>query len=229
MEFVLADAFKSKFSVYGHFYKLKIGSESVSCRSVLEIIQTNESGEIPETPCAVIVMMNPGSSSPKDQNYIEKEFVPSEIRSSSWFKEVIPAKPDPAQYQIMRLMLLEGWNHVRILNLSDLCNGNSGSFSTDFSHYETLDSSNPHCITDIGRRTELNRYCSKVQYIVAAWGREKVLLKSAEDFLENFNTVSGISVGYPCYYYASPSRKDYKLKWLENIQPTLINRNISIY
>jgi len=53
-------------------------------------------------------------------------------------KEIIPTKPDNAQYQIMRIMLLQKWEHVRVLNLSDLRNGNSGNFSIEYKELKKL-------------------------------------------------------------------------------------------
>ena len=35
-------------------------------------------------------------------------------------RDAIKAKPDNAQYQTMRFMLINSWSHARILNLSDL-------------------------------------------------------------------------------------------------------------
>lgn len=228
MEFIRAPELKKKFSVFGHFYKLKIDKTLFDCRSVLEIVPIGTSVDNLSKPCAVVVMMNPGSSAPMDKNYVEDELLTSDIISSSWSKELIPTNPDPAQYQIMRLMLLEGWNHVRILNLSDLRNPKSSSFLDDFCRANNLDSSNPHCITDPRRRPELLKYCNDVPYIIAGWGREKVLYESAENFLNAIGSVSGIDVGYPNYYYPSPPFHKYKIHWLESIQSTITPRNIKI-
>jgi hypothetical protein len=227
MEFIRACELKKKFSVFGHFYKLKIGRALFDCRSVLEIVLIGTSVGNLSRPCAVVVMMNPGSATPVDKNYVEDELLPSDISSSSWSKELIPTNPDLAQYQIMRLMLLEGWNHVRILNLSDLRNPRSSSFSDDFCRANNLDSSNPHSMIDPSRRSELLTYCNDAPYIIAGWGREKVLYESAENFLNAIESVSGIDVGYPNYYYPSPSFHKYKIYWLENIQSTITPRNIT--
>jgi hypothetical protein len=227
MEFIRASELKKKFSVFGHFYKLKIGESLFDCRSVLEIVSIGTSVGNLTKPCAVVVMMNPGSSTPMDKNYVEEELLPSDINFSSSSKELILTNPDPAQYQIMRLMLLESWNHVRILNLSDLRNPKSSSFSDDFCRANKLDSSNPHCMTNPRRRSELLKYCNDVPYIIAGWGREKVLYESAENFLNTIESVSGIDVGYPNYYYPSPSLHKYKIHWLANIQSTITPRNIT--
>ena len=132
MEFVYADELKRSFSVLGHFYDIEIAGKVFPCRSVLEIIYNAEETEASEVPDAVVIMMNPGSSRPLDMSYIPKCYSVSDVLGGGWSRELIPARPDNAQYQLMRLMLLKKWKHVRVLNLSDLRNGNSGNFSVDF-------------------------------------------------------------------------------------------------
>jgi hypothetical protein len=227
MEFIKADVLKKQFSVFGHFYKLKLRGVLYPCRSVLEIVANDVSTGDFSNPCAVVVMMNPGSSKPVDSNYTEKVHLPYEIRSNSWEKELVPTKPDPAQYQIMRLMLLVRWSHVRVINLSDLRNGNSGNFAEDFSDASSLDPSEPFCISDSGRRTELLTYCQDAPHILAGWGSVEVLRKQAITFLDTFSSISGIALERPWYAYPSPSMFIYKIRWLENIQPTICKRNIT--
>lgn len=98
MEFIYADELKTKFSVFGHFYDLKIDERIFNCRSVLEIISNSINDIKKSEPCAVVVMMNPGSSTPLDINYAPQIFLPHEIMDDSWDKEIIPTKPDNAQY-----------------------------------------------------------------------------------------------------------------------------------
>ena len=98
--------------------------------------------------------MNPGSSKPLDEKHVVKNY-----RFEGYLKEknftLIPTKPDSAQYQIMRLMELNNWNFVRILNLSDLRNGNSSNFKKEFKKALDIDTSSPHCITHPKRKQEL--------------------------------------------------------------------------
>ncbi len=215
MEFIYADELKQKFSVYGHFYELEIRGAIFRCRSVLEIISNSESIEPSATPCAVVVMMNPGSSRPLDVGYVAKRHSVSEVTSNTWEKTLVSAMPDNAQYQVMRLMLLKGWKHVRVLNLSDLRNGNSGDFSGDFAEANELDSSDPHCITHSHRLQELQSSCAASPLIIAAWGATEVLRKAAESFLSKIE-VRGLPLEYPWYRYPSPYRKDQKIEWLRS-------------
>lgn len=221
MEFIYADELKTKFSVYGHFYDLEIGGRIFNCRSVLEIVSKSADDLANSKPCAVVVMMNPGSSKPQNSKHIPQKFSPNEIRSSSWEKEVIPTKPDNAQYQIMRLMLLKDWKRVRVLNLSDLRNGNSGDFSIEYKNAETLDPTNPHSLIHKGRLAELKNYCSESSLTIAAWGSTEVLRESASSFLSKIRNVRGLPLENPWYRYPSPYKKDQKIDWLMSIHEEL--------
>lgn len=215
MEFIYADALKKKFAVYGHFYSLEINRTAFSCRSVLEITSKSEGLQTQATPNAVVVMMNPGSCRPVEPDYTPRLNTVSEVTSPTWEKILVPARPDNAQYQIMRLMLLKEWKHVRILNLSDLRNGNSRDFSLDFATANSLDPSSPHSITHTGRLQELKRSCLGVPLVIAAWGTNEVLRQMAESFLSKIR-VRGISLNRPWYRYPSPYRKDQKIEWVKN-------------
>lgn len=221
MEFIYANELKTKFSVFGHFYGLKIGTKVFNCRSVLEIVTKSIENITCSAPCAVVVMMNPGSSTPLDGHYKPRIFTPVEITDRYWIKEIIPTKPDNAQYQIMRLMLLQGWSHVRVLNLSDLRNGNSGDFSMDFREAMKLDSTCPHSLTHEGRHAELKENCSKSPVVIAAWGSTEILREAAHSFLGIIEVVRGLPLDMPWYRYPSPYMKKLKIEWLHKIHHEL--------
>ena len=215
MKFIYADELKKHFSVFGHFYDLKIKEKIFNCRSVLEIVSNSITDIQRSNPCAVIVMMNPGSSRPIDINYFPKLFLPEEIITDSWNKDIIPARPDNAQYQIMRLMLLQQWKHVRILNLSDLRNGNSGDFSIEYEKARLLDQSNPHSLLHEKRHPELIKNCSATPVVIAAWGTTEVLREAAIYFLDIIKNIEGLPLDKPWYRYPSPYKKVQKLEWLK--------------
>lgn len=222
MEFIYADELKKTFDVYGHFYNLKLSNSILKCRSVLEINRKNKSNQIPDI---IVVMMNPGSSIPLDKKYEPKIFSKVEYIKTKT-KEIIPTRPDNAQYQIMRLMEINKWNFVRILNLSDLRNGNSGKFQTEFRNAMKLDSSNPHCMTHIDRENELLECTkSKNNKIIAAWGNIAELKNSAAAILKLDKKIIGLKNGKaPNFRYASPYMKKHKVEWLTEIQKE-INKN----
>jgi len=216
MKFKYADELKKIFDVYGYFYNLKISNSILKCRSVLEIKRKNIKTQVPDI---VVVMMNPGSSVP-----LSKEFNPIIFSKEEYInektKDLIPTRPDNAQYQIMRLMEFNNWDFVRILNLSDLRNGNSGKFQTEFKIAMNLDKSNPHCITHFDRKKELLDYIkSKSNKIIAAWGSIAELKESAQEILKLDNQIIGLRNGkLPNFKYASPHMKKQKIEWLIEIQ-----------
>jgi hypothetical protein len=227
MQFIYAHDLKSQFSVYGHFYDLEINGITFKCRSVLEIVAKSSGFASDSNPCAVVVMMNPGSSKPENCAYIPKKYTARQIASGQLEKDIIPARPDNAQYQIMRLMLLQGWKHVRILNLSDLRNGNSRQFSIEFQKASSLDATNLHSLTNKQRQRELLDYCSQSKTLIAAWGANKVLKEAATEFLNQFKQVEGIQLLNPWYRYPSPRYKNQKLDWLKMMNEQLKHKKTS--
>lgn len=231
MEFTYADTLKKQFRVLGHFYNSVIGGHIFQCRSSLEIICKSILDSHSELPDVVVIMMNPGSSRPIAIDYKPASFSPDEIFSCKWEKEIIPTRPDNAQYQIMRLMVLNNWCHAKVLNLSDLRNGNSGELSKEFEMASVIDPSNPHCITHASRRVELeNELKTKPGGpVIAAWGSVKVLKESAITAIELLPELIGLKLDHPWYRYPSPYRKDQKLDWLKKMdeivkkQPTIFN------
>ena len=133
MDFLYAAELKKRFTCYGHFYELvMMNGERARCRSVLEIVDRSIDQEHPSDislmePDVVVVMMNPGSSHPKDIYHIDGE-IEYPQSGGSMRKELVLTQPDNTQYQIMRIAVAKGWRHIRVLNLSDLRDPKSGSF-----------------------------------------------------------------------------------------------------
>ncbi|MFZ1322090.1 MAG: hypothetical protein WAT71_11095 [Ignavibacteria bacterium] len=221
MKFIYAKELNQMFDVFGHFYNLKLSGSVFKCRSVLEI-KKKDLSSVNGLPDMVVIMMNPGSSRPFDKNYNIKTFSKKEYLNIK-VKDVVPTRPDNAQYQIMRLMLFNSWSFVRVLNLSDLRNGNSGKFQTEFINAMKLDKSNPHCLTHEDRNKELLNYLkSKSGKIIAAWGSISELKIPAEKILKlNKNIIGVVNSSLPNYRYASPYMKSQKIRWLNEIQKKL--------
>ena len=121
----------------GHFYDISLNNKvRLKCRSSLEILSReiagNFSGVSRGLPDAVFIMMNPGSSRTVETS-------PSSIRNVgaiSDCKTFVQTRPDTTQYQVMRVMTRLGWQHVRVLNLSDLREPKSSVFATTFRSIE---------------------------------------------------------------------------------------------
>lgn len=227
MNFLYAKELKEKYQVFGHFYDLTICDATLNCRNILEIRKNETSEEIADV---VVIMMNPGSSSPLDKNYQPENYSFDNFLKLKNFT-LIPTNPDNAQYQIMRLMELNNWNFVRILNLSDLRNGNSSNFKKEFKKALYVDTSSPHCITHPKRKQELkNALLSKTNKLIAAWGEVKELENSAKEILSLNIEIIGIPRENPIYFqYASPYYKEPKIKWLVEIQKKILYDNRKNY
>nr|WP_320145258.1 hypothetical protein [uncultured Anaeromusa sp.] len=238
INFVYADELKKKYCVYGSFYNINFESTTIECRRLLEIFsiqhlsrEKSKSLQYHESflgsPDAVFIMMNPGSSKPLLPHYIPPTFVhndtlPEKILNNS----LVITQPDNAQYQIMNVMNHKKWNHVRILNLSDIREAKSEHF---FSQIKIL-TGLLHSIFAPPRLYELQLALSpSVIPVFAAWGRDKSLIPLATQclsILPNDYTIKGVRKpgdDYRLYSYASPPPMKYKLKWLEQIEPLLDN------
>ncbi len=227
LDFIYAKELKKKFTVSGRFYDLKLSGKRYECRSHLEIRSLSTTQHLPD---AVVVMMNPGSSEPLDKAYEPPEYDADTYLRARWELELVPTRPDNAQYQIMRLMLVRNWNMVRVLNLSDLRDGDSGSFGNVFDQANLTDPRNPHCITSERRRPELISSLNTCTggVVVAAWGTKSQLDNSARSFLDCHPQAIGIELPRPWYRYASPRQKRFKLDWLDEINKVIEKHNNAI-
>ena len=208
---------KKIFAVFGYYYNRKLGDEIVPYREILEIIPFSDVPHDYQTlmqvqPDLVTVMMNPGSSKPED-----KEYVPQIIKRPSDIvkkRDIIKAKPDNAQYQIMRFMLINGWSHARILNLSDYRAGSSPDFLKILP-----DLPESHSIFSKSRKDIARVLIGKPKQILLGWSQEEKLLSLAEKAYESvrdFNTV-GVPRGENLYAYPSPPLQKDKEAWLVEI------------
>lgn len=161
--FLAARQLRDRFTALGHFYELPLGRR---CRSVLELLSHQQAAKRTDAqrglPDAVVVMMNPGSSRP--------------LREGDWVgdlpspypKRLVAARPDTTQYQIMRTMVHMGWEHVRVVNLSDLHESKSRAFVRDYPELKGA----VHSIFMAERRAELACELQRRSEapLILAWG-----------------------------------------------------------
>ncbi len=177
--FIPAEELKKTYCVFGHFYSVELASkEVVECRSVLELIAKPR---IPKDhselslldPDALFIMMNPGSSKPLVE--VNNRIIARVIHKLAI--SLVPTKPDTTQYQVMRLMHVRQWHHVRVLNLSDLRCSKSPEFIKKFQRLEKEEEFNSHSIFSEARRDELliKLPKQKTTPLVLAWGMSEKL------------------------------------------------------
>ena len=208
---------KKEFAVFGHFYDRKFKEKIIACREILEIISLKD---IPfdfqemhkSQPELIVIMMNPGSSKPVDKEYKPNVIVRASDISRN--RHIVEAIPDNAQYQIMRFMLLNGWSHGRIINLSDVRDPKSSVFMQTWPNL-----SDSHSIFSDSREESFNELTGQPQKILLAWSQEESLLPLARMAMKRvsaYDTV-GLPRGDALYAYPSPMLQKHKEAWLANI------------
>lgn len=182
----------SCFIYFGHFYRQNIDLEEYSCRSTLEIVSLRDqtlAGEALQNPGAlldnqqpdaVIVMLNPGSSRPCDDQAPSNCISPSDINPDAR-SNLILTRPDPTQRKIEKVMACLQLNHVRVLNLFDIREPESKKLidrvreSLDLGSGRHLDEDpeiKPYSIFSDERSSEFTSRFNATNRIVIAWGRE---------------------------------------------------------
>ena len=234
MDFVYASELKHSYKVYAHFYFLSITKQKLKkrwlCRSVADIFEASFAHQGAyccenQVPDVVVVMMNPGAARPiksKSGDVLRPETLSRRaLFDTTGRRSRVLVAPDNAQYQLMRLMQRRAWRHLRIINLSDICEGSSSNFSHVYHQLTEYDTSHPESILHPKRRLELQEHLKNVSTIIVAWGRQAVLFQTAIEFLSLVPDVKGLARDYPWYRFASPYRKDQKLSWLHDIDCVL--------
>lgn len=227
--FVPASKLKQHFHCYGYFYGLKLDARPlIPCRSILELLDTS----IPDpehadyrTPDAIAVMMNPGSSRPITGDPVGPVFNAADLKSAVT-RVLVPTRPDTTQYQIMRIMQLAGWRHIRVLNLSDIRESNSPILFKQIAGLADLPLGGRHSIFSPGRETELRKLIGDNPIpVIAGWGRNPALEPLARQCRKTLGhrMILGLPVpGRPLAYgHPSPRVQSQKLAWLETVSRQL--------
>jgi len=232
MEFIYAAELKKRFACYGHFYELvTMDGGRANCRSVLEIVdsaipQAKPSDISLMVPDAVVVMMNPGSSHPKDIYHIDEE-IEYPRSGDSMRKELVLTQPDNTQYQIMRIAVSKGWNHVRVLNLSDLRDPKSGSFIQRVEALSEVMGGHTHSVFCAERAEECAHSLRRKNStpIMLGWGQDTGLIPLATQCLKRLEgepTCTVPSDVHPLLNaHPSPMLQSKKLQWLDDMLAAL--------
>ncbi len=231
LKFLYADELKDIFTVYGSYYDLQIsGGEKIKCRNILEIFRRSFHVTLSEhlklsssRPDSVFVMMNPGSSEPRQFGFREPVISIDASPGNLSSLEMVFAKPDVTQYQVMRIMAEKKWDHVRIVNLSDIREPKSLIFFKRVKEFEDK-FSGAHTIFSDKRRMEREsvfKLKDKKSPVILGWGRDKRLFPLAEkamNYLKDFRTAGVVSPENPMLYsHPSPNIQTAKINWLSDI------------
>lgn len=228
MEFLYAAELKKRFTCYGHFYELvMMDGKRAKCRSVLEIVEASIPQENPSDisgmePDAVVIMMNPGSSHPKDIYHIDSE-IEYPQSNGSMRKELVLTQPDNTQYQVMRVAVSKGWRHIRVLNLSDLRDPKSGSFLQKVDVLAEIMGGHTHSMFCRERTAECTHSLRRKgnNPIMLGWGQDAGLIPLAEQCLKRIEGEPSCTVASDVHpllnAHPSPMLQSRKLLWLDNM------------
>lgn len=226
--FIPAGDLKPRYQVLGHFYNLQLqAKEPQKCRSVLEISALGTARNL--VPDAIFVMMNPGSSRPVEE--VNTTFTINQVAGMS--AQLVPTVPDMTQYQVMRVMHYMGWQRVRVINLSDLRDPKSGSFTQRYAQLENGLGATEHSIFSPRRAAQLKQNIIRKRGapIVCAWGVSddlNPLIERARRVLELEQEVTGLrkSPGAWKYFHPLPSLQSKKEEWVTQILKRLGYRRL---
>lgn len=235
MDFLPAKELKNDFVVVGNFYDLEIEpGKVIPCRNVLEIYTKehyrtlNHDGSLFfGIPDALFIMMNPGSSKPRQKRFVPPVLSEADLSNQLLKQQIVTTKPDTTQYQLMRLMQVINWDHVRILNLSDIRQPKSSKFLKQVKQMD-----NPiHSIFAPERSIELGcamRNLKPKAPTVCAWGVNEKLRDLSMLCLQSIpsDRIVGVYYAEGFYRHPLPSLIQNKIEWLDNITECLKKREV---
>lgn len=229
------DYLKSKYEAWGSFYDLNVGYDNmddIPCRNQLNIINKqhyNNTKTIENLITnndeldALFIMMNPGSSKPLNSSFKIRSLDVRDISKELLTNPKVPTKPDDTQYQAMRVMEELNWNHILILNLSDIIAAKSKSASRNEKTFEnmlkTYGKYKKHSIFSDDRNSEVKSILRRSSTVICAWGKVPFLKKLANqciDVLKEFDLKIYGEWVYLCSH-ASPYLDKEKANWLQHI------------
>lgn len=213
MELIPAESLKKMFDVYAHFYYAGVGNERFLMRREARIVRK---GKDQAKVDAVIVMVNPGSCTPAC------ELVDSDKEN----EKLLPATPDQTQYQLMNLMDRLNWDVLKIVNLSDICEGNLDEFHAIERKFNSI--GQPHSIFQAKNESERIKLLSNDEHLIFAWGGGATAKRLAKEFglfdknkplksYEKTKMVLHSTKFYPLH--PRQALKVNKIKWLNDITP----------
>ncbi|EMY8533559.1 DUF1643 domain-containing protein [Bacillus paranthracis] len=214
---------KSEFAYFGHFYELFLGNYTVRCRSVLEIVRVKEGVNQESAVDAVVIMMNPGSSEPSNEgNPVERIDIENFVMDFN-SRKLVRTIPDLTQSRITKIMDYKNWNHVRVLNLSDIREKKSGELSKKIREFEKKNLSMVHSIFSPQRKKERFNLISREVPVIVAWGGIPCTHKYMERCLVELESrqikVFGIFSNEEKRYYHHPLTT--KLSWCSKMKELL--------
>lgn len=204
------------FSTEAVFYKLKVDKESHLCRSVAAIRRI---GFQTERTDALFVLLNPGKCLPMDG----EDAIPY-LAGELDILPMLPAIPDNTMFQLMRLMQRMEWNHIQIINLTDLRTAKFNEYLDSQKLMKTHRDSR-HSIFSIDRYPELLECVESAGVVIAGWGTKPQIIPDADGantILWEIAEVKGLRYRlHPLYYHPFPWLQSKCVMWLDDMEEQL--------
>lgn len=157
----------------------------IECRDVLFI---NKNGDKQKKEDATFIMMNSGSSEPKDEKYEIPEYTIKQVIKNGVPEKLVPTKPDEVQYYVMKLMDDMNWNKVKVINLSDIRDANSDSLKCKICEFEKTQSKYNKIHSIFSKERSLNKnIIDKSKPVVCSCGVDNpnYLTECAIEYIKN--------------------------------------------
>lgn len=228
---------------FGRFYTLEYkNGKKYDCRNVLEILEINSFQNANQTIesihlDAIIIMMNPGGGKPKCSKYQCPIVKYDNIHNLNQIS-LVEADPDKTQQQVMSVMKIKNWKHVRVINLSDYREPKSPIFFNFVKEAFLFDEDYIHSIFSKKRQDEFLRVfeVENNTTIITAWGVNTKLRNLIQLALQN-NQIKR-RIGYAkstnvkknnfYYYHPLPRSFDAQKRWVnEIVKKSLVNHSLS--
>ncbi|MDG0789969.1 DUF1643 domain-containing protein [Cohnella ginsengisoli] len=206
-----------QFECYGHFYQIvKEGKVIACCRSQLDIVDTQRLTNASSID-ALAIMMNPGTSKPCDENYIEPQVDIMSFRLHG-AKPLVSTIPDDTQKRLMKIMKYKQWTHMRVINLSDIRQPKSAKLPGELRKYKTHSSNHEHSIFSDERKDELAAILELYEDkpIIVAWGSQPCLSQYAKACLKALENRDyyGVSTSKVPYFHHPLTRQ---FSWINSL------------
>ncbi len=225
IRFVPARELKEHIHCFGFFYQLKLPDRPpIPCRSILELLDRSvpdpESADS-RTPDAIAIMMNPGSSRPLAGDP-HGPLVDAKHMETAAERKLVLTRPDTTQYQVMRIMLMAGWQHVRVVNLSDIREPNSLELFRRIADLREFPLGDRHSLFCAARSAERRALFNGPGIpVIAGWGRDPKLEPLAQPCMLSISNrkILGLPIdGRPLAFgHPSPRIQPQKLTWLDTV------------
>lgn len=162
-------------------------------------------------------MLNPGSSCPLNIDYSETEVLSTDIDQLNTIS-LIDTKPDPTQYQVMRVMNEFQFSHADVINLFDIREPKSRDLFEKLRKNEFQPEASIFTGT---RQSELNSYFTADRTVILAWGKANKISEAENTAIDKISKLAKrvftVRGNNNIICHPSPQNHNYKLKWLNNI------------